>query len=71
MSTREQGTVSGHWRGAYSFLRPDGPDDTELFVHKSALEQVVELEYGQRVSFKRGTDKRGRAMAVSVRVEAS
>jgi cold shock CspA family protein len=70
--TREIGTVCAPWRaaGGYTFLRPDG-DDTDLFCHASALEDCDELQRDQRVSFERGTDKRGRSCAVAVRRESA
>lgn len=66
---RERGVVSSHWRDSYGFLRPDG-QETDLFVHVSALEGFDALPFGARVSFERSQDRRGRPCAVSVRVEA-
>ena len=67
--SNELGVVS-EWRGGYGFIHANG-GGRDVFVHHSAIigdRHYRELFVGQRVSFVRGEDDRGRPRAKDVRV---
>ncbi|OBQ58302.1 cold shock domain-containing protein [Mesorhizobium loti] len=59
------------WRGdrGFGFIRPDGGDSSDVFVHISNVIGVDELHVGAKVSFDDGVSERtGRPEARNVRL---
>ena len=54
----------------FGFIKPDD-GGSDVFIHISAVERagLQSLADGQKVTYERGTDRKGRTSAVDIKVE--